>query len=148
MDISLKIKGLFGALLACLLFVQPCKSQVPDIEDYVITQFGMEVRTNSSFPTSSELMAALPKKMELNQNYPNPFNPTTVIRYGVPQSSKVRLEVFDLLGRRVATLVNNEQQRAGWHQVNFDASRLASGIYLYRIVAGGYVETRKMLLIK
>ncbi|MAL16844.1 MAG: hypothetical protein CL667_03950 [Balneola sp.] len=93
-------------------------------------------------------MAALPQQAELQQNYPNPFNPTTVIRYGVPQSSEVRLEVFDMLGRKVATLVNNEKQRAGWHQVNFDASRLASGMYLYRIVAGQHVQTRKMLLIK
>ena len=108
----------------------------------------LEVRTDPNFTTSSELMAALPQQAELQQNYPNPFNPTTVIRYGVPQSSEVRLEVFDMLGRKVATLVNNEKQRAGWHQVNFDASRLASGMYLYRIVAGQHVQTRKMLLIK
>ncbi|WP_421773442.1 BspA family leucine-rich repeat surface protein [Gracilimonas sp.] len=108
----------------------------------------MEVRTDPNFITSAEMMAALPDEFELNQNYPNPFNPTTVIRYGVPQSSEVRLEVFDMLGRKVATLVNGERQRAGWHQVNFDASRLASGMYLYRIVAGKYVQTKKMMLIK
>ncbi|MGN8225642.1 BspA family leucine-rich repeat surface protein [Gracilimonas sp. BCB1] len=108
----------------------------------------MEVRTDPNFITSAELMAQLPDEFELNQNYPNPFNPTTVIRYGVPQSSEVRLEVFDMLGRKVATLVNGERQRAGWHQVNFDASRLASGMYLYRIVAGKYVQTKKMMLIK
>ncbi|WP_428236046.1 BspA family leucine-rich repeat surface protein [Gracilimonas sp.] len=108
----------------------------------------LEVRADPSFITSAEMMAALPDEFELNQNYPNPFNPTTVIRYGVPQSSEVRLEVFDMLGRKVATLVNGERQRAGWHQVNFDASRLASGMYLYRIVAGKHVQTRKMMLIK
>jgi surface protein len=108
----------------------------------------LEIQTDPNFTTSAELMAALPQEAELQQNYPNPFNPTTVIRYGVPQSSKVRLEVFDMLGRKVATLVSGEQQRAGWHQVNFDATRLASGMYLYRIVAGDYVQTRKMLLIK
>ena len=108
----------------------------------------LEIQMDPSFATSAELMAALPQEAELQQNYPNPFNPTTVIRYGVPQTSEVRLEVFDMLGRKVATLVNNEKQRAGWHQVNFDASRLASGMYLYRIVAGKYVQTRKMLLIK
>ncbi len=108
----------------------------------------LEVRTDPNFITSAEMMAALPDEFELNQNYPNPFNPTTVIRYGVPQSSEVRLEVFDMLGRKVAMLVNGERQRAGWHQVNFDASRLASGMYLYRIVAGKYVQTKKMMLIK
>jgi hypothetical protein len=66
----------------------------------------------------------------------------------VPKSGRVQLEVFDLLGRKVATLVNGEMKNTGWHQVSFDASRLASGIYLYRIVAGEYVETRKMMLIK
>ncbi|MBO6587363.1 MAG: BspA family leucine-rich repeat surface protein [Gracilimonas sp.] len=108
----------------------------------------LEVRTDPNFITSAELMAQIPEDFKLHQNYPNPFNPTTVIRYGVPQSSEVRLEVFDMLGRKVATLVNGERQRAGWHQVNFDASRLASGMYLYRIVAGKYVQTRKMMLIK
>ncbi|MCP9290805.1 BspA family leucine-rich repeat surface protein [Gracilimonas sediminicola] len=108
----------------------------------------LEVRTDPNFITSAELMAQIPEDFKLHQNYPNPFNPTTIIRYGVPQSSEVRLEVFDMLGRKVATLVNGERQRAGWHQVNFDASRLASGMYLYRIVAGKYVQTRKMMLIK
>ncbi|WP_409029181.1 T9SS type A sorting domain-containing protein [Gracilimonas sediminicola] len=108
----------------------------------------LEVRTDPNFITSAELMAQIPEDFKLHQNYPNPFNPSTIIRYGVPQSSEVRLEVFDMLGRKVATLVNGERQRAGWHQVNFDASRLASGMYLYRIVAGKYVQTRKMMLIK
>ncbi|MEQ8525227.1 BspA family leucine-rich repeat surface protein [Gracilimonas sp.] len=108
----------------------------------------LEVRIDPSFITSAELMAQIPEDFKLHQNYPNPFNPSTIIRYGVPQSSEVRLEVFDMLGRKVATLVNGERQRAGWHQVNFDASRLASGMYLYRIVAGKHVKTRKMMLIK
>ncbi|MEP1151296.1 MAG: BspA family leucine-rich repeat surface protein [Balneola sp.] len=108
----------------------------------------LEVRTSPLFTSAEEMYVELPATAELKQNYPNPFNPSTIIRYGVPQTSKVRLEIFDLLGRKVATLVNNEQKNAGWHQVNFDASHLASGIYLYRIVAGDYVKSHRMTLIK
>ncbi len=108
----------------------------------------LEVQTDPSFATSIELMAEVPFEVDLKQNYPNPFNPSTVIRYGVPKAGEVRLEVFDLLGRRVATLIDNERKTAGWHQVTFDARNLASGIYFYRIVAGKYVQAKRMTLIK
>lgn len=87
------------------------------------------------------------KEYALNQNYPNPFNPTTQISFQLPQSGDVNLEVFDVLGRKVATLLN-EQLKAGAHTVNFDASRLASGIYIYRLKSGSFVSTRRMMLIK
>ena len=108
----------------------------------------LEVQTDPSFATSAELMAELPVEAELKQNYPNPFNPSTVITYAVPQNGTVRLEVFDLIGRKVATLVDNERKAAGWYQITFDASNLASGIYFYRIVAGKYVDSKRMTLIK
>jgi|GEM_PF-1160470 surface protein len=108
----------------------------------------LEVQTDPSFATSAELMAELPVEAELKQNYPNPFNPSTVITYAVPQSGTVRLEVFDLIGRKVATLVDNERKAAGWYQITFDASNLASGIYFYRIEAGKYVDSKRMTLIK
>ena len=84
---------------------------------------------------------------ELDQNYPNPFNPTTTIRYGLPQSSPVTLVVYNTLGQRVATLVEGEQE-AGYHEARFDGSGLASGVYLYRIRAGDFVRTRKLLLVR
>ncbi|ACF14505.1 peptidase S8 and S53 subtilisin kexin sedolisin [Chloroherpeton thalassium ATCC 35110] len=87
---------------------------------------------------------------KLDQNYPNPFNPTTTIAYEIPAGASaqwVSLKVFDVLGRQVATLVN-ERKSAGSYQVTFDASHFASGLYLYRIQAGSYVATRKMLLVK
>ena len=83
----------------------------------------------------------------LYQNYPNPFNPTTKISYQIPQSGKVVLKVYDILGREVKTLVN-ELQQSGKYQINFNASDLASGIYFYRIIAENYSVTKKMLLLK
>ncbi|MCS7212140.1 MAG: choice-of-anchor Q domain-containing protein [Chloroherpetonaceae bacterium] len=79
-----------------------------------------------------EVEASVPRTFELLQNYPNPFNPTTVISYELPVATEVRLEVFDMLGRRVATLVNARQE-AGRYQVSFNASELTSGLYLYRL---------------
>ncbi|WP_234573345.1 choice-of-anchor Q domain-containing protein [Rhodohalobacter sp. 614A] len=92
-------------------------------------------------------LGAVPERFELAQNYPNPFNPTTVISYQLPVSSEVRLEVYDMLGRNVATLVN-EQVAAGRHSVHFDASHLSSGIYLYRLAAGNQVMTKKLTVVK
>lgn len=81
------------------------------------------------------------------QNYPNPFNPTTVISYQLPAQSEVRLDIFDMLGRRVAVLVD-EAQPAGTYSAEFDASNLASGVYLYRLQTGEAVQTRQMVLVK
>jgi len=83
----------------------------------------------------------------LSQNYPNPFNPTTTIKYQIPQSSNVKIEVFDILGR-VVKILANEQKAAGRYEIKFDASSLASGIYYYRIKANEFIQTKKMLLIK
>ncbi len=83
----------------------------------------------------------------LSQNYPNPFNPTTVIDYTIPKESHVMLKIYDVLGQEVETLVN-EEQNVGRYQVQFDGSRVASGVYFYRLVAGNHVVTKKMLLLK
>jgi uncharacterized protein (DUF362 family) len=83
----------------------------------------------------------------LENNYPNPFNPSTVISYQLSVDSKVSLKVYDILGKEVATLVN-EEQKTGEYKVNFNAINLSSGIYLYQLRAGKYVETKKMVLIK
>lgn len=97
--------------------------------------------------TSNESEGALPQEYSLKHNYPNPFNPSTVINYELPQNSEVQLEVFDISGRKVRTLVD-EQQPAGEHQVRFNASSLSSGVYFYRIDAGSFQKVRKMTLIK
>lgn len=89
----------------------------------------------------------LPTSFALEQNYPNPFNPTTTINFSMPEASRVTVKVYNVMGQLVSTLVNREMN-AGRHSVNFDASRLASGVYLYRIQAGSFTATRKMNLIK
>lgn len=101
----------------------------------------------SNAATSVNEMETLPSSINLLQNYPNPFNPETTIGYQLPVSSQVKLEVYDALGRKLNILVDKEQN-AGYHEVKFDGSNLSSGIYFYRITAGKYVQTNKMILLK
>jgi len=89
----------------------------------------------------------IPETVTLHQNYPNPFNPLTQVAFELPASMTVRLEVFDLLGRRVSTLIN-ETRAAGRHEVSFDASRLSSGMYFYRLSSEAFVLTKQMVLLK
>ena len=88
-----------------------------------------------------------PQRFVLYQNYPNPFNPSTTIRYELPKESIVSLKIYNLLGQEVATLVN-ESKQPGRYQVQWNAQGLSSGVYFYRLQAGEYVETRKLMLLK
>lgn len=98
--------------------------------------------------TGIEAIASdLPEEFLLNQNYPNPFNPVTNIRYAIPQQGYVTLKIYDILGNEIATLVN-EEKSTGTYEVQFDASLLSSGVYLYKIQAGEYSSTKKMTLLK
>ncbi len=89
----------------------------------------------------------LPKDFSLNQNYPNPFNPSTIIEFAVPKTALVTVKVYDMSGREVKTLVN-ESKNAGYYQVTFNANNLASGVYFYKIQAGDFRATKKMILVK
>jgi hypothetical protein len=92
-----------------------------------------------------------PEKFVLLQNFPNPFNPSTTIGFSIPQTSNVSVEIYNVVGEKVASLVKNTLE-AGYHQINFDASNLSSGTYIYQLKASGqngtFVETKKMLLMK
>jgi hypothetical protein len=90
----------------------------------------------------------IPKEFFVDQNYPNPFNPSTTIQFGLPAQAEVNLVIYDILGREVARLVNNQVMNAGVYKYSFDASKLASGTYIYRLQAGQKVEVKKMLLLK
>ena len=94
-----------------------------------------------------ELGGSIPTRYALEQNYPNPFNPSTTIRYALPRRTAVTLVVYNTLGQEVATLVQGEKE-AGYHEAVFDASGSASGVYFYRLTAGDFIETRKLLLLR
>jgi len=100
-----------------------------------------------SGPVSLDGGMELPTEVTLSQNYPNPFNPTTRIRFGLPTSGQVRISVYDVTGRRVSQIADARFD-AGYHIVSFDGSRLASGVYLYRMETGSVILTHKMSLIK
>jgi hypothetical protein len=89
----------------------------------------------------------IPTEYNLAQNYPNPFNPTTTIRYSVPEDGLVQMKIYDLAGKEVMSLVN-ENKTAGNYEVKFNGASLASGIYFYRINVGKFVQTKRMVLVK
>ena len=97
--------------------------------------------------TDDDETGRLPREFALKQNYPNPFNPQTTVKFALPKNSHVKIEIFDLLGRKVVTLVN-EDKEAGVHEVIWDAGKSASGIYFYRMEADGFSKTNKMLLLR
>ena len=105
---------------------------------------------NASWPTvgiEDDLASQIPTKFEISQNYPNPFNPTTTIQFGIPENSFVSLKIYNVLGKEIATVLN-EDKSIGSYEVDFNAINLPSGIYFYRIEAGNFVETKKMILLK
>jgi photosystem II stability/assembly factor-like uncharacterized protein len=110
--------------------------------------YGTWRRPISEMVTSVEMSSnSQPAGFGLEQNYPNPFNPNTTINYRLPKNGHVTIKVYDILGNEVKTLVN-EYKPAGEYSVNFDAGKLSSGMYIYRITAGGYTAAKKMTLIK
>lgn len=117
-----------------------------EVEDYQLVVNAAQSGGGGQ-PTSDLGDDALPTAFVLHQNYPNPFNPTTIIPYDLASSGNVRITVFDVAGRPVATLLD-AQQNAGRHQVAFDAAGLPSGVYMIRMEAGGQVLVRKLTLLK
>jgi hypothetical protein len=111
-----------------------------------VDEVGSRVQSDESV-VEGEDISSKPSAFALSQNYPNPFNPSTVIRYSVPQTSEVTIRVYDMLGRVVTTLVN-ERKAEGVYELPFNVQGLASGTYFYRLQAGTFSETKKMLLLK
>lgn len=137
-----EITGLYKKPASDLLYVLTRE------ELFEVNMITGESASLKQLPVSNEPVSSIiPDGFELHQNYPNPFNPVTVIKYQLPVNSEVRLEVFDMLGRRVAQLAEG-MKNAGTHEVPFDASSLASGVYLYHLSTGEIVQTRQMVLIK
>jgi hypothetical protein len=84
---------------------------------------------------------------KLFQNYPNPFNPSTTIKFEIPKDGLVTLKIYNILGKEIETLIN-EERSSGRYEVDFDASKLASGIYFYQLKTNDYIDTKKMILLK
>ncbi|MEQ8524100.1 T9SS type A sorting domain-containing protein [Gracilimonas sp.] len=118
-----------------------CASGITSFSDFIIVERPQQ-NTDVSIEDDGQ-----PKTFTLKNAYPNPFNPTTTIGYTIPESSSVRIIVYNLMGQKISTLIN-EKQSAGTHQIDFDASQLSSGIYFYRLEAGNQVRVKKMTLLK
>jgi hypothetical protein len=115
--------------------------------DYQLRETGFDGQVATLETVTLTVRFNVAREYELAQNYPNPFNPVTMIRYQIPTAETVSLKVYDVLGKEVATLVSGRQE-AGNYAVPFNASGLSSGMYFYRLQAGSFVETRKMMLVK
>jgi hypothetical protein len=126
--------------------IYPWYTGAASTSKYVYTQLA-EIKGSTTLATAVRDEDLVPREIQLAQNYPNPFNPSTTLQFALTKSGQVTLEVFNVLGQRVATMVN-ETLSAGTYRLNFDASALSSGVYLYRLKAGDFVQTKKMVLMK
>ena len=97
--------------------------------------------------TDVDKVTEIPTEYSVSQNYPNPFNPSTKIKFTLPQTTLVKLTIYNVLGKVVQILINRELE-AGYHEINFDAGNFPSGVYLYRIQSGNFIQTKKMILMK
>jgi len=109
---------------------------------------GAYQRKLASIPTSVESEEVVPSNFILKQNYPNPFNPSTTIEYNLVKPSKVNLIIYNEIGQKVESIINNEWKSAGVHQIKWQPNGLASGVYFYNLNSGSYSRTRKMIYMK
>ncbi|MBE2216866.1 MAG: T9SS type A sorting domain-containing protein [Ignavibacteria bacterium] len=119
----------------------------PCLTGWSVGANGTLVKLNGSPVAINDPSSLLPSEYRLSQNYPNPFNPTTSITFDMPASGNVELKIYDILGKEIAVLVNGEMN-PGTHVVPFDASSLASGVYIYKLTSGSFSDSKKMVLIK
>ena len=120
---------------------------VANHELYVATNSEVIVFGNNE-TNVDKLNSSFPQDYALMQNYPNPFNPETTIKFFLPQNEFVNLKIYNNLGEEMYTLVNYEKRASGLHSIDFDGSNLSSGLYFYKITAGSFMSTKKLLIIK
>lgn len=122
-------------------------SSLTNASTSAVVTSNLNYQTDGLWIARVEIAVKLPATFSLSQNYPNPFNPSTRIKYGLPSEAKVELYVYNLLGQRVAVLMD-ERQNAGYHEVVFESRALPSGVYFYRLHAGSFVQMKKMLIVR
>ena len=123
------------------------KDKITNPGNYVYRLKQIDFDGSVSYSDEIEVDVTGPKEFTLYQNYPNPFNPSTTIKFALPVDSKVKINVYNTVGELIETLVDKEME-SGYHEVNFDASRYSSGVYLYHLQSEQYISTKKMLLLK
>ena len=133
-----RIHGTLGEPIICMM--QGREHAIRSGFWHAATAFKLATHAN---PPDTQIPAAF----ALNQNYPNPFNPATIIPFELPEEIMVRLEIYDVLGRRVAVLLDDVKP-AGVHQASWDASGVAGGVYVYQLRAGDFVQSRKLTIVK
>ena len=121
-----------------------CKIKIEDVENTDMYALSDNIYIKTASGVKENL---IPTEYSLTQNYPNPFNPTTKIKFGLPESANTKLIIYDILGRQVKILVNSELS-AGYHEVEFNANDLVSGIYFYRIHAKDFISVKKLIIMK
>jgi len=123
---------------------------VPDRGVFLNMQTGSLYKLNIVYTTltsNENIISTVPAGFELSQNYPNPFNPSTSIKFALPVAGSISLKIYDRLGKEVETLADGFRT-AGTYEINFDASKLTSGVYFYKLVTDGFTNTKKMILVK
>jgi len=143
-----RINGAFGGPYTAVSFTPLVIAGTVDLSTVTFLHTNPNAEPVTVARPTASVIEAEPDMFALYQNYPNPFNPTTTIQFDLTQQTVVTLKIYNVLGQEVATLLNNESMDAGQQEVEFDASQLASGLYLYRISGEGFMETKKMMLMK
>jgi hypothetical protein len=128
--------------------------KVEQAQTYTYRVKAYNLSTDSDYSNEASLVVVgvkkeegIPTEYSLSQNYPNPFNPTTKLKFALPKTVLTKLIIYDLLGREVETIINKELE-AGYYEVEFNANQFSTGIYLYKIQAGDFLQTKKMILMK
>ena len=151
---SLNFKGYSKFMDSTIVINQNGTFEIGQTYYYKVSAFDFAGNLSDYSPSVSVFITTnvsvsniVPEKFDLFQNFPNPFNPTTKIRFALPQQSNVKLAVYNLIGQKVAELINTEME-AGYHTIDFDASNFSSGLYFFRITAGKFIAVRKMMMLK
>ena len=144
---SIPNTGTYSWIVAAQDSSDQCLIRITNVDDSNVLDVSDAAFIIDMITSVEETQTDIPTEFDLSQNFPNPFNPVTLIKYQVPNTAHVSIKVYDLTGQEVATLVNGVKE-AGTYEIKFDARNLASGVYLYRMIAGDFTSVRKFNVLK